>query len=356
MPYCRKCDCYCQRSGPQGRCKKCSCCQRCCRCVKICEHCRISLTAEQFGKHFCVVCNQCRRVCKCRNMPYMKNDIPQGVQGFVNKLPRALGLEVELADWGLWERVQKPQTLKCHPESDGSVKPSGLELVVEAAIGDTFVKNVLDLGECLALAEAEINESCGFHVHVDARDFGYYDMRRLLAMFVRVQGEIYEYVVPMRAGNTFCVPFTVRETQNINALWQVTRPSELKAAVIRFVYGEIRAAEEDPVGPCTRRTGDIWLERKKSKYGGGGNVLSRYKGLNVLSWFYRGTIEWRMHEGTVAIGDLLNWALFCGWFVELAAKTSDVVVQKEVSWKWIVERMPVSVQEWIRVKTRQAAG
>ena len=38
---------------------------------------------------------------------------------------------------------------------------------------------------------------------------------------------------------------------------------------------------------------------------------------------YRKTIEFRMHEGTTQFDQIFPWALWCGWFVELAVRLND---------------------------------
>lgn len=55
---------------------------------------------------------------------------------------------------------------------------------------------------------------------------------------------------------------------------------------------------------------------------------SRYWALNIHSWLYRGSIEFRLHHGTVALDDLVCWPLFCGWMVEAASRFPDFQIEK----------------------------
>jgi hypothetical protein len=52
----------------------------------------------------------------------------------------------------------------------------------------------------------------------------------------------------------------------------------------------------------------------------------RYRGLNLHSWFYQGTLEFRHHEGSTDWEEIVNWAMFCGFIVDLA---------KAGEWHWL---------------------
>ena len=83
----------------------------------------------------------------------------------------------------------------------------------------------------------------------------------------------------------------------------------------------------------------------------------RYFGLNLHTWFERGTVEYRHHEGTIAWTKLLYWALFCGWFTEIASALTDAQVQacttvdQLLHGEWStgtgVLRMPSDVAAWV---------
>ena len=83
----------------------------------------------------------------------------------------------------------------------------------------------------------------------------------------------------------------------------------------------------------------------------------------------RGTVEFRLKEGTTTKADLMNWPLWCGWFVQKCTGLTD----KEVMW-WMKQppklielaerftastlggaRMPKSVLKWVEAKIAEAA-
>jgi len=81
----------------------------------------------------------------------------------------------------------------------------------------------------------------------------------------------------------------------------------------------------------------------------------RYVGLNLHSWMYRGTVEWRMKEASVELEELVTWPVWCGWFVEATsrmteaesrAKCMDLVTFTE---RW----MPRWVTDWVERKVMQ---
>ena len=57
---------------------------------------------------------------------------------------------------------------------------------------------------------------------------------------------------------------------------------------------------------------------KREKYHG-----ARYKSMNLHSYFYRKTIEFRLHEGNLDTDVIYNWALLCGYIVERAYAMSE---------------------------------
>lgn len=271
----------------------------------------------------------------------------------VNRLNRPLGIEVELSEWGSM-RAQSPMKFSYRVVGDGSVQPSGKEMVLDPLVGDGFVQGVLELGELLVLAGAEVNQTCGLHVHVGAADFGFFDLRRLLRMFALAENEIYQELVdPSRMGNRYSRMLTPEQKAAIRALGTLDTAVNLKHAIIKLVYGDLRdyANADNP-----KSLARAWVRAKADKYGNTGTGHdSRYSGLNLVSWFHRGTIEFRMHQGTTATADLLHWPLFCGWFVELANSLTDRAVDKMAGVGDLIEHMPRHIGIWAENKRRAAS-
>jgi hypothetical protein len=269
----------------------------------------------------------------------------------INVLSRPLGLEVELSEWGGFDMNWKPRNFQWTQAHDGSVEPSGFELVLSPMSGDGFVAGVVELGEELAEAGATVNETCGLHVHVDASDYSYWDLRRLIRLYTMMENDIYRVLVEKgrenaqsRHGWLFCGKVgTAPENQKyIQELEYAKSTQGVKSVIQEMVYGVNSCPIKALKAPGTntkawrrvqkifrdtqiQNTGE-YLSMRKQKYGGSRGskgFQSRYLGLNIHSWFHRGTIEWRMKEGTLDLKEMLCWALFCGWFVELVQRMND---------------------------------
>lgn len=282
----------------------------------------------------------------------------------VNTLPRALGIELEIGEWGsLPQRVFK--NLKYNIAHDGSVKPSGQEMVLVPMYGDGYVAGMVELAEGLYVSEVEINKTCALHVHVGAGDVGYWELRRLLEVYARIEADVFRYLVaPYRSAEPEVVHYCQWFTQpheycekcrrfdvnypgqrlpletldrTLARMSHAKTTSDLKVALIRMLYGI-----DDPSG----RPEDL-QHRKGGRY-----EWCRYRGLNLHSYLYRGTVEFRMKEATIDVEELVYWPLFCGWVVHSITKMTDAEARSEaMNLRYLVERyMPKYLYEWVSKK------
>ena len=297
-------------------CKFCGCmCRRCICRIKHGPH-----------KYKCLFCGRCRKVCRCGEKNIMAKEVkpvsPAAKTAFVNRLPRSLGLEIELSDWGgLNADSFKPKHCEWYADHDGSVQPSGQEMVVLPLKDDAFPAAVLELYEAFDKFKCQVNDTCGLHVHVGAEDMNGWQVRRLLKLYEMMQGGIYQLCKPgrdrakSRNGYLFAARLDQTCRQEIQKMWSTTRAGEVRRALIRMIYGVDLNPEEAkqvltvPGGGIVNGREHIdelaqFIRGMKNKYAGGQGTrgfVSRYFGLNLHSWFLRGTVEWRMKEGTIVI-------------------------------------------------------
>jgi len=267
-----------------------------------------------------------------------------GLGVLVNTLSRPIGIEVELSSWGSLQKEWKPKNLTYNVMHDGSVT-SGNELVTCPLAGDKFLAAMIELGGALFRCNTDVDATCGLHVHVDGRDLSYWDIRRLLRMYLAVEDDIYTQLATReRSRNRFCGKFNATRREIMPNLLAATTTSTIKKALYELLYG-------------------TWDFRKIShircdKYGAGRDNAyarsARYLGLNLHSWLHRGTVEFRMHEGTVDVQDLVCWPLWCGWFVETATKLNDNQAAKVSSlMDFTKQYMPGFVATWAAAKARR---
>jgi hypothetical protein len=327
----------------------CESCKRCpgCRCqCWVCGFCKI----KHPPKLRCKICRGCKKKCGCRSMPSgMKIDAPKGLS-FVNKLPRSLGLELEMVPFGQLDGVE----IGFNVVRDGSITPGGQELVLDPLIGDGFLTGITSLAEKLANGGFGIDPTCGFHVHVGAKDAGAFELRRLLNVYKVIERGIYK-LHPGRDAMRFCKPFEMapRWYEGLNGL---KTNGDIKRYLLRWLYGtgivEWERYTGKPANPSKPPGLFGTLEKRRHKY-----EERRYHGLNIHSWMQRGTIEWRHAAGTIELEELIFWPLTCGWLTEIAMGLRDEEA-KEIkclsdlvngSWKrpYALLEIPKVVRDWI---------
>jgi hypothetical protein len=156
-----------------------------------------------------------------------------------------------------------------------------------------------------------INMSCGFHVHVDAREMSGYGLEKLLRLWRVVEPWFYNLCDPRRKYCRYAVPWPEHFTETIDAILALRDAggtiSELKKALLGKLYDCRMSGDKDVYAGLSRA-----IASKK--------VEARYYGLNLPSWYYQGTFEFRFHEGCVDGEEVRRWTLLCSWLVELADK------------------------------------
>lgn len=297
---------------------------------------------------------------------------------FVNSLQRQLSLEIELSNYGSFSAAT-------HKLSDGRgiaavhdgsiIGNAPAELIIPPTSGDQFIKEIMALAKALDTSDCQVNETCGLHVHVNARDFSPYDLRRFLQVYSIVEKEIFIYLLsPERSHNRFCALMTRRyedkllrqelpgivegfllpqdhQGGRIDSVWlhqlmSLQDKREIQSMILHWLYFA------DTTAPWEDLKGSI-PERRAHKY-----ESKRYAAVNLHSWQERGTIEWRQCEGTLDPMKLIMWPLFCGWVVEMSSILTDIEVKRIsnlkdlVTLEWSrplggIRRIPHPVRDWV---------
>jgi len=375
---CRNCGGLNVRGCPE--CKRCI--DRCgCRC-RTCEACSAKSGPSKEVRHStsarCKNCGKCRRgmfqatnswglmedFCACRKMPkWMFIRDPKATERSINRLSRPLGLEIELCNIGTFGQgdwKNRPPYLAINFEHDGSVRGAATEAVLNPLIGDQFLEGIVWLTKYLVGCGAEVDTSCGLHVHVGASDFGPYELRRLFGIYQSIQHDIYGKMIPAYRqepspvnGKYYCMPYDM-DRKWWAGLWEVKDPSALREYICSWVFRHCKmdgyVVTRD--GKEVRKPFVGVPNLRRGKY----QIPSRYYGLNIHSWFVRGTIEWRHYPGTLALDEILYWPLLCGWITQLASALTDQEVQKlggmedlvTRHWqhRYLAIRIPAPVRDW----------
>lgn len=191
------------------------------------------------------------------------------------------------------------RTWKCM--SDGSIKTTrknaaghtvsaGHEYSCEVVTPILQYKDLEDLQNIvrkLVEAGAVANSSCGIHVHVDGANHTPESLIRLLGFAVGRQDLFYEALQIGARANQWC------KKMNPNLL---------------------KAMKESNVKTKSSIEG-IWYSNANDGYNGGIDHqhynFTRYHGINLHAFFTKGTVEFRLFNGTTHAGKIKAYVQFC---------------------------------------------
>lgn len=354
---CRKCKTH--TPHYDTKCTVCSSCKRCgycsihegCRCI-MCKQCG----GHQVQKDICSKCSSCKshhveslniKNIKYDDFPLRKCEYTKAKEPsfILNPLPRTLGVEIELSNYGGLDQnpIISPHIgLKGYKSSsspvyyyferDGSVNNSERELVTGRMLGDNYIYAMTALTKAIKDHDTSADESCGLHVHVDAVDFNPEALRKILVAYTCIQEQLYGTLVDTsRQTNLYCPPLTYN-TSGLTHIMNLSTSTE----IMNFFYQTLYNLSIPNIDKANYTPSEFRLLIKDAE-----NMIKRNKAtkyvnharrsaLNFHSWMMRGTIEFRLKEGTVDPKDLLLWPLWCGWFIHKVSAISD----KEIEW-WI---------------------
>lgn len=290
-------------------CSDCGRCSGCCECIR-CDRC------SEVVDRTCEDCYQCDDCCSCSRSD--DESIPGGTRMHAatsRKLfdcTRLAGAEVEYNESKSFEYIREwADTWRASVHSDGSC---GWECVTAPAAGDALVRQVTGLCKALSEADAETDHRCGVHVHVDARDFRWEDIYRLMRVYAHVEPVMYMLGGQRRLDEHYCTPCGKRFEDALMS-------SDRKEAVMRLIL------KPEYVSTTMREYRKKTCRRPHKKASG------RYVGLNLAPWLAGRaahspardtTVEFRMHrEYTFRPERLIGWVKLCTRIVDWTAKASD---------------------------------
>jgi hypothetical protein len=222
---------------------------------------------------------------------------------------RLAGVEIELSSFvysTAWESfVRTISLMGCDVVRDGSLPDTGIEIVTAPWSGKVFKEKLDYILSALDKHSPRVNNQCGLHVHIDARDFTVYDIRRMLMLWDRVETWVAAMVPEERLQGSMCKLMHLKPI--VELLYANRSPMLTKHLLYGMLYGEVAGAKK----------------HKTSKYG-----EMRYYGLNLHSWNIRKTLEFRFPPGTKDYETICFWAALFSQIVELAYRSKEIELQK----------------------------
>jgi len=131
------------------------------------------------------------------------------------------------------------------------------------------------------------NNSCGIHVHVDGANHSPLSLKRLVCFMIARQDLIYDSLEIGQRANRWC------HKLNENILKEMKKNAVLDRETVER----------------------IWYGRANDGYCGGINHEhyneTRYHGINLHAFFTKGTVEFRLFNGTLHAGKIKAYIQFC---------------------------------------------
>lgn len=191
---------------------------------------------------------------------------------------------------------------------DGSLPSTGYELNTVPCAGDHYLKHITELGDRLTRVGAHVTAVCGLHVHIDASDYTFYDMRRLVMLYAKLEPAMFAMMPASRRDSNYCFPCGERYVKGLS---NEHRSKEAKALLIDNVYAATGSTYH----------GSAFKQVRNTKWGS-----ARYSALNIHSWVYRGTIEFRLHTGTVNPTKIIAWGMLCASILDAAMRMTEAEI------------------------------
>ncbi|WP_185226118.1 amidoligase family protein [Chryseobacterium indologenes] len=193
----------------------------------------------------------------------------------LNQNFRASGLEVRNESYN--------HTTRPHWKfvSDGSIRGNNAKEIVSPVLqGPDGLKDFRKACKALRLSNAQVNTTCGVHVHLDANDYSIENFKTLLKNQYLVEIQIDRIMPRSRKANnnTYCQGF---RSNNQNTFFQ-------------------------KIDAC-RTVNEL------------ANLFrTRYFKLNLQSFQRHGTVEFRQHGASTNFLKIKNWILICARLVEFS--------------------------------------
>lgn len=301
----------------------------------------------------CAACASCPSCCRCltaRGLPRFRRHATLFHRGRKTaEMPssRTVSAEIEFFGGGAGvDAVLDSWQASC--VRDGSVT-DGAEINTAPSSGSAFVKQLTDVSDFLVATGAKVDSRCGLHIHVDAGDFDYRAYVRLLWVWAIIEGAMYGMVPACREAGIYARKRVGEIRQMLPAPCALTA-AEAQAAVFAIVRGGAETpyhgdrfadaqefAQEERtyiaanaknipyLRPATIR--QFALKKVAGRINpnprDGSDYGRRYFGLNLKAAFEHGTIEFRMHSGTVEHGKIIPWGAICAAVLD-HAKTAKI--------------------------------
>lgn len=217
-------------------------------------------------------CNSCRAAAR-RSRTSRVPRVPATRLG----LQRRFGVEIECNVAGGRSGATATRIINALPQgwrlkSDGSLGSRGVEVVSPPLQGEDGMSQLRQVCELLRQNGAEVDRTCGLHVHHDVSDVGATGLVRFAKSWTRNSGLLNWLVSPSRRSNSYCRQLDDRELRTLQT-WANRYPN------------------------AAGRSSQAYVN------------VSRYRAVNAVAYAKFGTVEVRSHQGTLSFRKMEAWVL-----------------------------------------------
>lgn len=323
--------------------KGCKRCKTCAKCVIKKGICYCAFCSDCQRTHFRIRCQRClicRSKCKCRNIKNFSYGAlsDKSTSLLFPSIKLAFGVELEAANW---QNFQPFKWLSSHRDSSVT---SGIEYVSKPLQGDKGVTKLWEFVNRLAEDKVQFDETCGYHVHVDARSLGWMGVVSLMLIWDKLERwlKANKSIPAHRFTNKYCRPIKSRlSLEGLANFKQVKTPKEAKQVVFDWMFRYKFGTDPSKY----RLLGSGEFKRKPANLAADPGH-PKYHSLNIFSILYQGSVEARIWPGT-GEEDLVFWPLVFVCLVQAATKYQPSNLEKYSIEYILAKELPSPVFNWI---------
>lgn len=329
-------------------------CQTCKRGPKGCRcpGCEAKGCMQKTGIMPC--CGGCESHCGCASMCMRHTGMKQLVKFAAppeeKGMTRLLGTEIETYGSAILKYtplLRKAVDLwQASVITDGSIGGRGVELVTQPAGGSQWRQMIADLGAGFKESQSVSSKTCGLHMHADCTDVDGFALKRIIQLYSHIEFCLYDAIPEDRQTGGYSKPnganlktWLDNDAAKFDAKMEA---GEAKRQLSWLQYGLLTGPNarfsgipkvgekghdrdgsaithtETSVKTLTSQWDQIVLQQTRGK-----GHANRYSGLNMHSYWLRGTLEFRMHHGTNDPVKITNWGFVIGSIVDYCVKHTD---------------------------------
>lgn len=197
--------------------------------------------------------------------------------------------------------IMRDSSLRAERKTRGNIISADDEYRVEFVTPICKYEDIETIQEIIRLlrkAGAIANDSCGIHIHVDASKHDRRSLKNIVNIFYSKQDLIYKALEVNNNRENYCKKLEPILIEEINST---------------------KVKDKDDIA-------DVWYKRYRELRSNHYNS-SRYHGLNLHATFTKGTVEFRLFNGTTHAGKIKAYIQFC------LAISNQALIQKSASRK-----------------------